>query len=131
MPIITSVSREILRSVPNLQREAAYALGATRWEVTRIAVLSYAKKGIFGAIILGLGRALGETMISPNIITVRRIRKTSQLLRRRSIRDISRHYFGIEYVRFQTVESVLFAILAAVAIWPIVTVVEAVRAYLL
>jgi phosphate transport system permease protein len=42
LPIITSVSREILRSVPNLQREAAYALGATRWEVTRIAVLSYA-----------------------------------------------------------------------------------------
>src|SRR6266540_120286 len=62
LPIITSVSREILRSVPDLQREAAYALGATRWEVTRIAVLSYAKKGLFGAIILGLGRALGETM---------------------------------------------------------------------
>jgi phosphate transport system permease protein len=62
IPIITSVSREILISVPNLQREAAYALGATRWEVTRIAVLSYAKRGIFGAIILGLGRALGETM---------------------------------------------------------------------
>ena len=40
LPIITSVSREILRSVPDLQREAAYALGATRWEVTRIAVLS-------------------------------------------------------------------------------------------
>src|SRR5436305_13759608 len=49
LPIITSVSREILRSVPNLQREAAYALGATRWEVTRIAVLSDAKKGLFGA----------------------------------------------------------------------------------
>ncbi len=62
LPIITSVSREILRSVPNLQREGAYALGATRWEVTRIAVLSYAKKGLFGAVILGLGRALGETM---------------------------------------------------------------------
>jgi phosphate transport system permease protein len=62
IPIITSVSREILRSVPGLQREAAYALGATRWEVTRIAVLSYAKKGLFGAVILGLGRALGETM---------------------------------------------------------------------
>jgi len=62
LPIITSVSREILRSVPNLQREAAYALGATRWEVTRIAVLSYARKGLFGAVILGLGRALGETM---------------------------------------------------------------------
>jgi len=68
MPIITSVSREILRSVPNLQREAAYALGATRWEVTRIAVLSYAKKGLFGAIILGLGRALGETMAVTMVI---------------------------------------------------------------
>jgi phosphate transport system permease protein len=62
IPIVTSVSREILRSVPGLQREAAYALGATRWEVTRIAVLSYARRGLFGAIILGLGRALGETM---------------------------------------------------------------------
>jgi phosphate transport system permease protein len=68
IPIITSVSREILRSVPGLQREAAYALGATRWEVTRIAVLSYAKKGIFGAVILGLGRALGETMAVTMVI---------------------------------------------------------------
>src|SRR5208282_4315722 len=68
VPIITSVSREILRSVPGLQREAAYALGATRWEVTRIDVLSYAKKGIFGAVILGLGRALGETMAVTMVI---------------------------------------------------------------
>lgn len=68
LPIITSVSREILRSVPNLQREAAYALGATRWEVTRIAVLSYARSGIFGAAILGLGRALGETMAVTMVI---------------------------------------------------------------
>jgi phosphate transport system permease protein len=68
LPIITSVSREILRSVPDLQREAAYALGATRWEVTRIAVLSYAKKGLFGAVILGLGRALGETMAVTMVI---------------------------------------------------------------
>src|SRR5438128_1132220 len=52
LPIIVSVSREILRSVPDLQREAAYGLGATRWEATRIAVLSYAKKGLFGAVIL-------------------------------------------------------------------------------
>ena len=62
LPIVTSVSREVLRSVPTLQREAAYALGATRWEVTRIAVLSYARRGLFGAAVLGLGRALGETM---------------------------------------------------------------------
>jgi phosphate transport system permease protein len=68
IPIITSVSREILRSVPGLQREAAYALGATRWEVTRIAVLSYAKKGLFGAVILGLGRAVGETMAVTMVI---------------------------------------------------------------
>lgn len=68
IPIITSVSREIIRSVPGLQREAAYALGATRWEVTRIAVLSYAKKGLFGATILGLGRALGETMAVTMVI---------------------------------------------------------------
>ena len=68
LPIITSISREILRSVPGLQREAAYALGATRWEVTRIAVLSYAKKGLFGAVILGLGRALGETMAVTMVI---------------------------------------------------------------
>ncbi len=68
LPIITSVSREILRSVPGLQREAAYALGATRWEVTRIAVLSYARKGLFGAVILGLGRALGETMAVTMVI---------------------------------------------------------------
>jgi phosphate transport system permease protein len=68
LPIITSVSREILRSVPNLQREAAYALGATRWEATRIAVLSYAKKGLFGAVILGLGRALGETLAVTMVI---------------------------------------------------------------
>lgn len=68
IPIITSVSREILRSVPGLQREAAYALGATRWEVTRIAVLSYAQKGLFGAVILGLGRAIGETMAVTMVI---------------------------------------------------------------
>jgi phosphate transport system permease protein len=68
LPIITSVSREILRSVPNLQREAAYGLGATRWEVIRIAVLSYAGRGIFGAAILGLGRALGETMAVTMVI---------------------------------------------------------------
>ena len=68
LPIITSISREILRSVPNLQREAAYAMGATRWEVIRLAVLSYARRGLFGAAILGLGRALGETMAVTMVI---------------------------------------------------------------
>ena len=68
LPIVTSVSREVLRSVPDLQREAAYGLGATRWEVTRIAVLSYARRGLMGAAVLGLGRALGETMAVTMVI---------------------------------------------------------------
>jgi phosphate transport system permease protein len=68
LPIVTSVSREILRAVPDLQREAAYGLGATRWEVTRIAVLSYARRGLLGAIVLGLGRAVGETMAVTMVI---------------------------------------------------------------
>ena len=62
VPIITSISREVFRAVPDSQREAAFALGATRWEVTRLAVLRYSSRGIFGAAMLGLGRALGETM---------------------------------------------------------------------
>ena len=57
-----ALSREALRAVPQSQREAALALGATRWESTRLAVVRYARAGIFGAIILGLGRAVGETM---------------------------------------------------------------------
>jgi phosphate transport system permease protein len=62
LPIITSISREVFRAVPGSQREAVFALGATRWEVTRLAVLRYSTRGIFGAAMLGLGRALGETM---------------------------------------------------------------------
>jgi hypothetical protein len=69
-------------------------------------------------------------MISPNIITVRRIRKAG-LLRRLCIRDISRDYFGTEHVRFLVVELILFAIMAAVAIWPIVNAVEVIKLYLL
>src|SRR5262245_49670775 len=62
VPYITSVSREVLLAVPGSQREAALGLGATRWETTRIAVLRYGRSGLIGAILLGLGRALGETM---------------------------------------------------------------------
>jgi hypothetical protein len=69
-------------------------------------------------------------MISPTIITVRRVRKTVRL-RRRSIRDISRYYFRTEHVRFLVVELILFAIMAAVAIWPIMNVVEFIKLYLL
>jgi len=62
MPYIMSVSREVLLAVPEGQREAALALGATRWEAVTSAIVPYAKSGIIGAVILGLGRALGETM---------------------------------------------------------------------
>ena len=62
LPYISSVSREVLLAVPRSQREAALALGATRWEAIRGAVLPYARSGILGGVILGLGRALGETM---------------------------------------------------------------------
>jgi phosphate transport system permease protein len=62
MPFIMSVAREVLLAVPTSQREAALALGATRWEAAWTAVVPYARSGIIGAIILGLGRALGETM---------------------------------------------------------------------
>jgi len=68
VPFITTVGREVLLAVPNQQREAALALGATRWETTRIAVLRYARSGLVGAILLGLGRALGETMAVTMVI---------------------------------------------------------------
>jgi len=68
VPFIIAVSREVLLAVPNTQREAALALGATRWETTRIAVLRYARSGLIGAILLGLGRALGETMAVTMVI---------------------------------------------------------------
>jgi len=62
LPFISAVTREVLLAVPRSQREAALALGATRWEMIRDAVIPYARSGIIGGIILGLGRALGETM---------------------------------------------------------------------
>jgi phosphate transport system permease protein len=62
IPIIASITREVLVAVPQSQREAVLALGATRWEMVRMAVLRNARAGIMGGIILGLGRAIGETM---------------------------------------------------------------------
>jgi len=62
LPFISAVTREVLLAVPRSQREAALALGATRWEMIRDSVIPYARSGIIGGIILGLGRALGETM---------------------------------------------------------------------
>lgn len=80
IPTMTAVSRDVLHAVPNSQREAMYSLGATDWEVSQKSVLPYARSGLFGAFILGLGRAVGETMavtmvignavkISPNLFS--------------------------------------------------------------
>jgi phosphate transport system permease protein len=68
IPTISAVSRDVLNAVPNSQREAMYSLGATEWEVTQKSVLPYARSGIFGAFILGLGRAVGETMAVTMVI---------------------------------------------------------------
>ena len=68
IPTISSVCREVFLVVPFTQREAAAALGATPWEVIRLAVLGYSRTGILGAVILGLGRALGETMAVTMVI---------------------------------------------------------------
>jgi len=68
IPTIAAVSRDVLHAVPNSQREGMYSLGATDWEVTQKSVLPYARSGIFGAFILGLGRAVGETMAVAMVI---------------------------------------------------------------
>jgi len=68
LPYISAVAREVLLAVPRSQREAALALGATRWEMIWGAVLPYARSGIVGGVILGLGRALGETMAVTMVI---------------------------------------------------------------
>ena len=62
LPIITSMSRDIFLQTPRLQEEAALALGATKWEMVKLAVLPFGKSGVVSASMLGLGRALGETM---------------------------------------------------------------------
>jgi phosphate transport system permease protein len=67
-PTIATISREVFRAIPKEQREAALALGATRWEMISLSVLKSARPGILGAIILGLGRALGETMAVTMVI---------------------------------------------------------------
>lgn len=67
-PTISSFAREIFQSIPRENREAALALGATQWEMMRLAVLQSSKRGIMGALILGLGRALGETMAVTMVI---------------------------------------------------------------
>ena len=68
IPIITAVSREVIKAVPHSQKEAAYALGATRWEMVKTAILPSSKSGLMGATFLGLGRAIGETMLVTLVI---------------------------------------------------------------
>jgi phosphate transport system permease protein len=68
VPYVTSVTHEVLRAVPTAQREAALALGATQWEMVRLAVLPYGRTGVIGAVMLGLGRAVGETMAVTMVI---------------------------------------------------------------
>ncbi len=68
IPIISAITREVMTAVPQQQREAVLALGATRWEMIRTGVLRNARAGIMGGVILGLGRALGETMAVTMVI---------------------------------------------------------------
>jgi phosphate transport system permease protein len=73
LPIITALAREVFLQTPRLHEEAALALGATRWEMIRMAVLPFGRPGLISATMLGLGRALGETMavamvLSPSVI---------------------------------------------------------------
>jgi phosphate transport system permease protein len=68
IPTIAAISREVITSVPDTQREAAYALGATKWEMISTSVLTYARSGILGGMIIGLGRAVGETMAVTMVI---------------------------------------------------------------
>lgn len=68
LPYISAVCTDVFRAVPQTQREAAYALGATRWEMVRMAVLPFGVSGVIGAVILGLGRALGETIAVAMVI---------------------------------------------------------------
>ena len=77
LPIMTAICREIFLQTPRLHEEAALALGATRWEMIRMAVLPYARSGIVSAAMLGLGRALGETMAVAMVLSRLRRRHAS------------------------------------------------------
>jgi phosphate transport system permease protein len=80
LPTILSLSREIIAQVPRLQKEGMLALGATRWEVLTKAVIPYAREGIIGASMLGLARAIGETMAVTMVIGNSSTRITASLL---------------------------------------------------
>ncbi|MEU6846937.1 phosphate ABC transporter permease subunit PstC [Streptomyces sp. NPDC046716] len=69
LPIITNVSREVFKQAPLMHQEAALALGATRWEVIRMSVIPFGRSGVISASMLGLGRALGETMAVATVLS--------------------------------------------------------------
>ncbi|KQW48515.1 phosphate ABC transporter permease [Nocardioides sp. Root1257] len=73
VPIVTAISREIFAQTPRLHEEAAMALGATRWEMIRLAVFPYARSGVISAVMLGLGRALGETMAVAMVLSATQV----------------------------------------------------------
>ncbi len=81
IPTITAVTRDVLRAIPRAQREASLALGATRWEMIWQVLLPYGLSGILGAIILGLGRALGETMAVTMVIGNNTVESSGSLLK--------------------------------------------------
>jgi phosphate transport system permease protein len=70
LPIVTAISREVFAQTPRMNEEAALALGATRWEMVRMTVFPYARSGVISAVMLGLGRALGETMAVAMVLSV-------------------------------------------------------------
>ncbi|MEU9900899.1 phosphate ABC transporter permease subunit PstC [Streptomyces phaeochromogenes] len=79
LPIVTNVSREVFRQAPQMHQEAALALGATRWEVIRMSVLPFGRSGVISASMLGLGRALGETMAVATVLSPSFLIETSLL----------------------------------------------------
>jgi phosphate transport system permease protein len=93
IPTITAISRDSIAAVPVSQKEAALSLGATDWEVSRHAVLPYARGGIFAAVILGLGRALGETMAVTLVIGNRNVVPTSLLSQGQTIASLLANQF--------------------------------------
>ncbi|MGA8542750.1 MAG: phosphate ABC transporter permease subunit PstC [Thermoplasmata archaeon] len=94
IPTITAISRDSIAAVPVSQKEAALSVGATQWETTRHAVLPYARGGIFAAIILGLGRALGETMAVTLVIGNRNAVPTSLLSQGQTIASLLANQFA-------------------------------------
>ena len=84
LPITTAICREVFAQTPRLHEEAALALGATRWEMIRMAVFPYARSGMVSAVMLGLGRALGETMAVAMVLSAGAGRHAQPDLERRT-----------------------------------------------